>query len=306
MRHDFTSGDPNAALNFAAHWHKVSPQGFGAMAAQLPDYLAKSGDTEGYKAVAVPVLQRYMNARIADFQQEPEGDNKTALYYQIQRLHFDLTGKYLDADKLPQTAAPANPLAEREAYVNRQLAELRQRQQAEESAKAQAFTAEVDATSDSGIVGMVEKAMQDANLDKALPGKVFQATRNDWVNAIKSLMDKDATGKERYEMARERAQRSRTPQDKESLLAMNRRRAQVAFAATRREYITSTTRTAVKANEQKRTALQQTAAAGKTPVAGGAPVPQNVARPQDFLPRLPGEADDDWIERNLDRDFGLA
>jgi hypothetical protein len=303
MAFDFTSGDPANVRNFVAHWHKASPQGMASMAAQLPDYLASARDTQAYSALATPVLQRYMNARISEYQELPEGEAKTAVYYAVQQLHHDLTGKYLDPGKFQQAApAPDSELARREAYVQQQLRELQQRTQTEEATKAQAFEAGVSAQVDSEIAGMVDAVMRETKQDKLHTPRVYEALKEKWVRQITGLMEKDEMRRERFRMALSAASRTRTQQDRDNLIALQKQRAQIAISATRREYITSATRDGIKQNEQKRTALQQ-AAAKKAPMANGAPVPQNVANPRDLIPRKKDQTFDDWIDANLERDL---
>ena len=105
-----------AARAFLEHWAGVSPEGMGAVAEMLPQFLAESGNTRALAAIE----NRVINANIAGAYQRAARSGDPEDLAKAQNLDFALTGKF------KQSVEPLQPRQNNDLQVREQ--QLQQRE----------------------------------------------------------------------------------------------------------------------------------------------------------------------------------
>jgi hypothetical protein len=306
MEHDFASADPQNAAQFIDNWNQFSPQGMQTVAAQLPDYLAKS-NPDAYRAVAAPVLQRaldYMYSRGAQF--EDEGmrkyvlDSARAMEWWLAGGPDAPQGSYRSDDQIQalmsqRPGAAPNQTEQRLAEAQRQLQSLnKQTADARWNGFYQAAVADIH----QGIATDVEKTLSP--LKPHYPNELtFNAVKNDFLGQVQKVMDKDSAGRRQYDLAVERARRTQTESDREAIksawLNMTRR----AIHTIRGKFIAEASKGIVQASNAKHAALAKSASK-VGPASGGAPRQQSIVTE---LKRNPGESLSEFQFRQIAADM---
>ncbi len=276
MESEFLSGDPNAIANFASHWYNRSPQAFQQMVSQLPDQLAQ-GDAATYQAMAVPVIQRYINAMYQQAAQEQNPDQKAAMLYAARMNDWNVFGRFRKDNEItaPQQA-PADPqFAAQQQYVQQGLQQITAWQQQQQVAVAQQWTQGLYQNVNSELGKQVDTAL--APLKAALAPRVYAATVRDFTEAVKQHLSQDADGQRIFELNASQAQRRMSSEDYPSLTGIFMSRASRAVRALAPGFLKEAGIAAQAQSAQRHQALAASAAAGNAASATGGPASRSIA-----------------------------
>jgi hypothetical protein len=271
MEQEFLSGDPAAQANFAAYWHDRSPQAFQSFVAQLPEQLA-AGDAAAYTAMAVPVLQRYINAQYQLAANETDPDRKAAVLYHARMADWSINNRYRKDNELAAVPAVDPQLAAREQQVALGMQRINEFNQQQQWAAVNQWTQGLNQTVNSELDGAVDTAL--APLKAAMPQRIFDAAKRDFTEAVRAHLSKDADGGRIFETNAMRAKQRLSSEDFPALAGIFMQRASRAIRTLAPGFLKDAGVAAQAQSAQRHQALQAAAAAGNVPSAAGAPVAQ--------------------------------
>ena len=271
MEQEFLSGDPAAQANFTAYWHGRSPQAFQQFASQLPEQLAQ-GDPAAYTALAVPVLQRYINAQYQLAANEADPDRKAAVLYHARMADWSINNRYRKDAEIASAPAVDPQLAAREQQVAAGLHQIQQFNQQQQWAAVNQWTQGLNQAVNSELDGAVDTAL--APLKAAMPQRIFDAAKRDFTEAVKAHLSKDADGGRVFETNAARAKQRLSSEDFPALAGIFMQRASRAIRTLTPGFLKDAGVAAQVQSTQRHQALQAAAAAGNVPSAAGAPANQ--------------------------------
>lgn len=267
MEADFTSGDPEHVSTFIDHWTKTSPDGMNTLAGVLPDKLAQS-NPGAYKALAVPVLSRYINALYSRGQAEQNPELKKALLYTARMAEWDIYGKYKPDTELASQPQP-DPNAEREASINSKLSQIQtwEKQQAKQAQDK--WAQDLDALNNSKLEQETDNIL--APIKANTPARLYNAAKRDFIEAVKEHLAKDVDGDRLYKIERNKALKSGASTAHPTLNAAHMQRASRAIRAIAPGFLKELGVSAKAQSDTRHAALSGAAEAGKAPTSAGAP-----------------------------------
>ena len=270
MEQEFLSGDPAAVANFSAYWHEKSPQAFQQMVSQLPDQLA-NGDAAGYQALAVPVLQRYINAMYNAARTETDGDKQKALLYAARMNDWNVFGKFRKDAELAGSPAPDPAFAAQQQYVQQGLQQISAFQQQQQAAAYTNWSNGLSQSINSELGTVIDSALSP--LKASLPARLYDAARKDFTEAVKQHLSKDVDGQRVFDLNAARAQQRLSSEDHASLTGVFMQRASRAIRTLAPGFLKEAGAAAQSQSTQRHQALAASAAAGTVPSASGAAAP---------------------------------
>ena len=299
MVDEFLSGDPAKAANFAAYWNGLDPTGnaMSNLAGALPDFLANSGNQNAYMALAMPIINRFIQTQYALAQRETVPELRDRRLFMAQMADWAVNDKFRQGADLAQAATPQ--LDQREAQVNAKFQQIQQYEAAQHEQANTAFLQSVDAAADSALQAAVDPIMKP--LQAALPKRVFDATKREFTEAVKQHLAKDVEANRLAAIRANQALRTRSSEDQEALVSAYLQRASRAIRALAPAFLKEAGVAAVTQNAQTHTQLAQQAKAGAAPNAAGRPVVQSILpTPQQYASK------GDQMDATIDQLLGLA
>jgi len=211
---------------------------------------------------------------------------------------YDLRGDFRPADQL-KAVPQATQVDQREAAINQKLSQITQYEQQQANNRTQNFVSQVNASKDSALDKAVEPVLK--SLKATLPARVYAATANDFKDAVKQHLAKDADAQRLFDIRMNQSMRTMSSEDKETLTNQFMQRASRAIRTLAPAFLKEAGVAAVSQNTQVHKQLEQQTAAGAAPNSAGRPVQQSIIpTTQQFASR--GEE----MESKLDALLGVA
>jgi len=302
MEHDFASATPQNAEQWMRNWQQFSPQGMGVVAASMPRFLA-ANQPQAYQAMATPVLHSFLDYMYQMGNQQEDPQVRDYILNGARAAEWWLKGgpnggTYRSDQEILKPPQPQPSPVERElAQSRQQLADIQQRsQQAQWTHFADTVNGQIGTQMDTSI----DQAL--APLKSFYPNPVsFTAVRNEFINRLQQQLKGDAVGRRQFAIAMERAQQTRSQEDREALVSHYMTMARRAVNAVRGKFITEASKGIVQNSAARHEQLA--AAASKVgPTTAGTPHRQSIVTK---LERKPDETNADFQRRMIARDLGL-
>lgn len=293
MEDEFLSGDPTKAANFASHWNDLNPQAMAVVTGRLAETLVAKGNTSAYVALAMPVLDRFNKALYQAAAEETNPDMKKALTYTARMVDYRLRGDWRKDGEI--VAQPQNTQIDlREAQVNQRFQQIQQYEQGQQAQAQQQWYNSVGQASDSALTTQVDNTLK--SLKATLPARAYEATRNDFIQAVKQHVANDADAMRLFNI-----QLQRTAPTEAGLTQLTNQymaRASRAIRQLAPSLLKEVGVAAVSQNAQQHEALAASAKAGASPNTPGKPAQQSITpTPKQYASQ--GERFDDLLASTL-------
>jgi hypothetical protein len=274
MEHEFSAGDPQAAQNWVHFWNSSDPKGMTTVGGQLPDYLA-TRNPDAYTAMALPVLNRYINAQYARAAGMADSPERKAILYAARVADWVLNDTYRQDEALPQTPSPVD---QRAALVDQRWNQIQSYEQQQAAQRTSEWNQSLATAETSVVRSEAEKYL--APLKSALPGRAFNAAVNDFQEAVKAHLAKDAEGSRIYQINRLKGQQRQSSEDQQMLASAFAGRASRAARSIAPGFLKEYGVVAKANSAARHASLQQAAVAGAAPTSSGQPRQQSILPPQ--------------------------
>ena len=327
LQSDFSSGEPEGVGRFVEYWAQGAPEGFQAMAENIPQQLAKMaandpGALRALDAIEGQVQRAYHNRALAGDQsalkaihtnsqilvnrayQEAIGKNDAQAFYRAQLFDLGVNGKYLtDPKEFRAATAPQRQAPDPSAQLRERQTQLDQREQQFADQRWQEFDKNaIGGAKESALQGAVDAAFKVA--EAAFTPGLLRAAKRDAMEQINAELAKQMEWSrnqlvEQKEIQREflRAVRagSKTELEPRAAALVQDYKARIArvLPGVVKPLIGEATQKRVQQSQAQHTRLQQ-GATKSAPGAGGRPAPHSIA------PRQPKQS----VGDRLDQLFG--
>lgn len=311
MAHRFHHGDPRYAEGFVQQWFAPGPNGHSPGAqlvaknfldsihkmandANQPDaYRHHAG--EMYKQAALPAVLNQIEDMYQRGYAEADPERRLALLNGARIWEEDITGnmrKLPDGIETAEYSKTQPQVDPRSADVDakiRRIDEFQSNQARQAEAQfAQSFNGEINTRLEADV-DIALKA-----LSEALPPRVFAASKASFVKELGERLRGNPAQMQTFEMARDKASRSRSPQDVQAAADAWRSVARPIIKQLRAEY-NKDAQPQIEAVSAKRHATHAEAAQKTGTSSVAQPVVRNLANGPGT--RLPGESHDEYINR---------
>jgi hypothetical protein len=292
MEHDFTSADPQNALQFLENWNTGGSddpqtrasfaQGMTTLASQMPDYLAQA-NPHAYQAMAGPVLQRALNWMYQRGAAYPDEKMRNYVLNAARSFEWWLAGgpdaqpgSYRNDQQIQALMQRGDPqqLNQTERQLQEARAQLTQINRQNGDARWQGFYQTAVAEINQQTAADVDKVL--APIKAHYPNELaFNAVRKSYIDQVQQTLNKDFQGRRLYDLAVERAKRTQTEADKQAIVSHWTNMVRRAIQTTRGKFITEASN-GIKATSDARHKALAKGAAKTGPTSGGAPKPQSI------------------------------